>query len=306
MPILDIVIPSYNSGTTLRQTLDGVLSQSYSESWQPRVTVVDDSSTDHSFEHLPKNILDTVQIIKLEQNMGRSIARNIGAHSGNGDYILFLDSDCEPKNHKCFQTLINNLHNQYDVLYASVQTKGSGFWANYFNKLSSKREEIALQGSLQGFTSQYFIVSRNYFESSGSFNENYQTYGFEDIDLILRLQNSGAKIGYIPESVVFHEEVGNLSMITNKLMEAGQFSSVIFESSHPSEYRKMKYGRIDARLNPITIKPLIYILLPFYKPIIFVNDALIRNKLFPTSLKSVIVKLSSALAYSIGTLKAKI
>lgn len=305
MPILDIVIPSFNSGISLCQTLNSVLSQSFSENWQPRFIVVDDSSTDNSFKCLPQNILDAIQIIRLEKNMGRAVARNMGGRSGIGDYIIFLDSDCEPQNSSCFQRLINNLNNEYDVLYASVQTKGSGFWASYFNKLSLKREEIAMNGGLHGFSSQYFVVSRKYFETSGGFNEDYQTYGFEDRDLILRLKNTGAKIGYIPESIVFHEEVSSLIIIASKLREAGQFSSTIFEKSHPSIYRKTKYGRIDARLHPITIKPLIFLLSPIYTPIIRICDTFTRNKLIPNSIKNLIVKFSSALAYSIGTLKAK-
>lgn len=96
MIAISVVIPAYNSSTTIRSTLDSVLPQLEA---QDQVVVVNDGSTDTT-QAILDEYRDEHQVQCLAQdNAGVSAARNIGVQQATGDYILFLDADDRLMNH---------------------------------------------------------------------------------------------------------------------------------------------------------------------------------------------------------------
>lgn len=90
MPLVSIIIPSYNSSKFLSETIDSVIAQSYGN-WE--LIIVDDGSTDDT-SHLVKRYLNDVRIKYLyQENSGVSAARNYGYQNSKGDFVAFLDSD---------------------------------------------------------------------------------------------------------------------------------------------------------------------------------------------------------------------
>jgi len=86
-PLVSVVIPTYNRGWCLNESIDSVLSQTY-ENFE--LIVVDDGSTDDTEKRLSQ--YDNLTVIS-QPNQGVSAARNKGIKSSNGDLIAFLDSD---------------------------------------------------------------------------------------------------------------------------------------------------------------------------------------------------------------------
>ena len=86
--LVSVVIPNYNYANYLREALDSVLAQSYSDI---EIVVVDDGSTDGS-----KDVIaaydDRINAI-FQKNEGVSAARNNGVLAGSGEFIAFLDAD---------------------------------------------------------------------------------------------------------------------------------------------------------------------------------------------------------------------
>ena len=85
---ISIIIPTYNRAALLRETLESVLSQTYSN-WE--CIVVDDGSTDET-EAVVSSFGDAFQFIR-QANAGPAVARNRGVAQAKGEAILFLDSD---------------------------------------------------------------------------------------------------------------------------------------------------------------------------------------------------------------------
>ena len=86
-----VIIPVYNMERYLRECLDSVLNQSFSE-WE--AICVNDGSTDSSEEILNEYALKDNRLkVVIQSNGGLSAARNSGIKIATGDYILFLDSD---------------------------------------------------------------------------------------------------------------------------------------------------------------------------------------------------------------------
>ena len=86
-----IIIPVYNVEKYLRDCLDSVLGQSFSD-WE--AICVNDGSTDHSASILEEYASRDIRITVISQpNGGLSAARNTGMNAAKGDYVIFLDSD---------------------------------------------------------------------------------------------------------------------------------------------------------------------------------------------------------------------
>ncbi|MBW2183914.1 MAG: glycosyltransferase [Deltaproteobacteria bacterium] len=88
MPKVSVIIPTYNRAHVLREAIDSVLSQKYSDL---ELLVVDDGSTDHTKEVVSSYTSKLAYI--YQEHQGVSAARNRGIKHTKGDYLAFLDSD---------------------------------------------------------------------------------------------------------------------------------------------------------------------------------------------------------------------
>lgn len=90
-PAVSIIIPVYNSAPYLRECLDSVCAQTFTNF---EVICVNDGSTDDSCQILEEYAAkDGRFILYSQKNAGLSAARNTGLTKANGDYVAFLDSD---------------------------------------------------------------------------------------------------------------------------------------------------------------------------------------------------------------------
>ena len=89
MTYATIVIPVFNGETTLRESIDSALAQTYSDF---EVLVVDDGSTDGSAD-IVRSYDDPRLRMVQQPNAGLNSARNTGIRESKGDYIGLLDAD---------------------------------------------------------------------------------------------------------------------------------------------------------------------------------------------------------------------
>ncbi len=90
MPEVSIITPSYNSSKFLNQTIQSVLSQTFTD-WEWLIT--DDCSSDNSVEILESTNDARIKIFKTIKNGGAGHARNISLENATGRFITFLDAD---------------------------------------------------------------------------------------------------------------------------------------------------------------------------------------------------------------------
>ena len=89
LPLISVVVPTYNRAHLLGEALDSVFSQSFKDY---EVIVIDDGSTDGTEAFVRSRYGDRLRYLKQE-NRGISGARNRGIELAQGRYIAFLDSD---------------------------------------------------------------------------------------------------------------------------------------------------------------------------------------------------------------------
>lgn len=91
MKKVSIIIPTYNYGFVLSETLESVLAQTH-QNWE--CLIVDDGSTDNTEEIVKKYLEKDKRFLYHKQvNSGVSVARNRGISHANGEFIQFLDGD---------------------------------------------------------------------------------------------------------------------------------------------------------------------------------------------------------------------
>jgi glycosyltransferase involved in cell wall biosynthesis len=88
MPFVSVIIPTYNNGCYIREALDSVLAQSFTDY---EVIVVDDGSTDNTCDVLAP--YRSAIHYHYQANLGLAVARNVGLHLAAGDYVTYLDAD---------------------------------------------------------------------------------------------------------------------------------------------------------------------------------------------------------------------
>lgn len=92
MPLVSVVIPTYNRAEFLPRAVESVLRQTVDDF---ELIVVDDASTDDTEAVVERFDDPRVEYVRHGTNRGGSAARNTGIERSSGEYIAFLDSDDE-------------------------------------------------------------------------------------------------------------------------------------------------------------------------------------------------------------------
>ncbi len=88
IPLISVVVPVYNSSTTIAECLEAILANDYPDF---EVIVVDDESSDNSVEIIKRF---PVRLLELKGRLGAGAARQAGAKEAQGEIIAFTDADC--------------------------------------------------------------------------------------------------------------------------------------------------------------------------------------------------------------------
>ncbi len=91
MATVDIIIPVYNRAEMVREAIESALNASPDVSVE--IVVVDDASTDGTWDCLRAYDDPRIRCFRMESNSGQCAARNRGLDAARGTWVKFLDSD---------------------------------------------------------------------------------------------------------------------------------------------------------------------------------------------------------------------
>lgn len=89
MPLISVAIPVYNGEATIRETIESVLNQTFSDF---ELIVINDGSQDSTLD-IVSSIRDPRLKVFSYPNAGLSASRNRGIDHASGEFISFLDAD---------------------------------------------------------------------------------------------------------------------------------------------------------------------------------------------------------------------
>lgn len=89
--LVSIIMPSWNTGGFIEESIKSVIEQTYVK-WE--LIIVDDCSDDNTEEIISKYLEDRrIKYLKNEKNLGAALTRNRALREARGEWIAFLDSD---------------------------------------------------------------------------------------------------------------------------------------------------------------------------------------------------------------------
>lgn len=198
LPFVSIIIPTYNRSNVIMRAIDSVFAQSFKNF---ELIIVDDGSTDNSFNLLEPLILtNKIKYFKTE-NLGVSYARNFGVKNGVAKYIAFLDSDDEWFPYK-LQTQVGFLKEnpQLRIVFGDEIWIRNGKRVNQKNKHKKSGGDIFLSCLQQCFIAPSSVMmEKNLFLEMGGFDETFPVC--EDYDLWLKI-SSLCEVGYITNPLI--------------------------------------------------------------------------------------------------------
>ncbi|MBX5068883.1 glycosyltransferase family 2 protein [Rhizobium lentis] len=186
-----VVIPAYNAGDFVAQTLQSVIDQTHKAL---EIIVVDDGSTDETASICRRFAAadPRIQILSTE-NRGVAAARNTGIEASKADYIAFLDADdlWHPTYVERMLSALHPLPASWGAVYALHRFVDSEGYCTKSGSSINARESILIRHLVFRFVGNGsgFMVRRAVIDKIGGYDPSYANRGIggcEDFDFELR------------------------------------------------------------------------------------------------------------------------
>ncbi len=259
---ISIVIPTYNRLPILQKCLLALEKQQFNHELisQYEIVLIDDGSTDETLTWIAENQSQLTHVKIFQQDhQGAAAARNLGIKKAEGDTIIFIDSDLVVTEN-FLQAHSNALVRGREKLGSDLAegealrdlaegealrdrlfTYGAVINTCNFDNPTSEPYKIT-DSSAAYFATGNVAISKYWLEKAGMFDTQFQLYGWEDLELGVRLKKFGLKLIKCPEAVGYHwHPPFNLEQIPNlidKEIQRGRMG-VIFYQKHPTFAVKM-------------------------------------------------------------------
>lgn len=199
-PLVSVIIPAFNEERFIAEAIESALAQTY----EPvEVVVVDDGSTDATGQ-----IAATFPDVELvsQVNRGLSAARNAGVAAAAGEIIAFNDAD-DIMLPERLETQVDHLLENESVgcvLAEQVIEVEDGaelpFWVSGTDKPLIPVEIHRRHGGHPNIHTVTMLMRRSLYIEMGGFDPGQDFSG--DVDILLRLMESGVEIARVPTPVV--------------------------------------------------------------------------------------------------------
>jgi glycosyltransferase involved in cell wall biosynthesis len=199
IPVVSVIVPSYQSSETIRTCLDSLYSQDFHRAYE---IIVVDSSSDSTPEIIRREY-PGIKLIHLHEKTDPAAARNVGARIAQGDILAFIDSDCEAES-DWLKHLFSGLQNGFSASGGSIRNANGDHpvsWAGYFCEFreflprGEKREN-------KNLTLGNAAYKKEAFWNAGAFPEG--CFPQEDQVFHNQFLKKGYRINYNPGNFVWH------------------------------------------------------------------------------------------------------
>lgn len=246
-PKISINIATYNRADFIREAIESVLAQTFTD-WE--LVIVDDGSTDKTAEIIAPFLSDPrLHYFKNETNRQISFTRNRARANSRGKYLAILDSDDAWSDH-------DKLAKQYAFLTTHPACLAVGTQATAVNPAGQLLKKISVPCS--DWAIRQVILAKNpLIHSSVLYRRevvteaggyNLELNGIEDYDLWLRLGARGELANLPDDCVHYRVHPGNISLTDRARLMQTNITLVKARRSDYPHYRRavlrrhLRYG----------------------------------------------------------------
>ena len=208
-PRVSVIMAAYNAERFVAEAVRSVLAQTMRD-WE--LIVVDDASTDGTWDVLQGFTDARIVLLRNETNLGAAVTRNRALEQARGEYIAILDADDV--------AMPERLEKQVAFLDEHPATCAVGCWAEKVDETGRVLEvwETPTQVAQIEFAMTHTcpllhpsaLVRRDALVSVGGYDASYPCA--QDYDLLVRLALEGHRFACIPEALIrYRSSPGQIS-----------------------------------------------------------------------------------------------
>lgn len=264
-PAVSVIVPCYRVTEYVTAALDSLRAQTFRDF---ETILVNDGCPDTpNLERALHPYRDEIVYIRQE-NQGVSAARNAGIRAASAPLIALLDGDDEWEP-QYLERHVSLLHADpmIDAVYPNALLIGNNPWAGRFlMDIYPSRGEVTFAKVVKQTCTVFSCLTarRASMERGGLFDPSLQSA--EDMDLWLRMLNTGAKFTYRSEPLVRHRlRRGSLSlgddqtsMAHTTLRMFGKLLSTLALSDEDRQALVEEIARVNAAMNVIHARRALY------------------------------------------------
>lgn len=309
MPLISFIIPVFNRPQEVDELLDS-LSQQVIRNFE--VIVVEDGSK-LNCEEIVRAYEVRLSLKYLQQeNQGPGPARNTGAREAAGEWLVFLDSDCQlPPGYtqiveealrqpefQCFGGP-DKAHSAFNTTQKAIGHVMSSFLTTGGIRGGNRRMDTFYPRSFN------MGVQKGIFQELGGFSK--MRFG-EDLDFSMRLIEAGYRTALLTEAWVYHKRRNTLRTFFKQVFNSG-IARIHLNRRHPGTLKAVHWlpalftlGYPAAIL--LTVVHPAFLFAVLVPPLAFFLDALIQYRALNTALMAVPASFTQLFGYGLGFMKA--
>lgn len=209
-PIISVIIPAFNSEKTIKETIDSVLKQTFTDF---EIIVINDGSQDTTLELIEQIKDDRIKVFSFN-NAGGNVSRNRGLKLAVGEFVSFLDADdlwTPDKLESQLADLKNNLSAQVAYSWTDYIDENGKFLVRgtHITANGDVYEQLLVSNFLENGSNP--LIRRKALIALGGFDESLNAA--QDWDMWLRLADQYHFVA-IPSVQILYRVTAN-SLSTN-------------------------------------------------------------------------------------------
>ncbi|MCL6638960.1 MAG: glycosyltransferase [Firmicutes bacterium] len=207
---VSIIIPCRNEGLKIKQTADFLLRTEAGSRDDTEIIVVDDGSEDRCCSFLEGNFPPYEKISLLgTKGLGAARARNLGAERAGGDILVFCDAHILVGKGWLDKLLEAFSQEEVDAVSPGIGPYDPSLTAGYGLTWDEKLEIRWLKkpSDLQKVPlapGACLAIKKDVFKEVGGFDRGFNSWGYEDVELSLKLWLFGYQVFVNPQVRVGH------------------------------------------------------------------------------------------------------
>lgn len=221
--MISVIIPAYNEEKNIARCLDGLSRQEDVRS-EYEIIVVDDGSTDATREIAHARAVRLLQ----QTNCGAAAARNLGAQNARGEFVLFVDGDCEPSPTWIAAMTAPFLDSSVVGVGGMKQTHQSNFIPRFIQmEFDYRYDQVRAHQYIDFIDSGTAAYRRDMFLKSKGFDTTLMDA--EDVELSFRLSEQGSNMAFARDAIVYCEHPSSVAEYLRRKFTYAYWRSFVYK-----------------------------------------------------------------------------
>ena len=207
LPLVSVLMSTYNSETTLERAINSVLNQSYK---RIEFLICNDGSTDNTKKILDKysNLYDQVKIVNNKNNVGLTKSLNLLIDKSTGEFIARQDADDYSDPERIKEQIRHSINNKFQAVFTRSYNLNKN---TSMQKISYLIPYRILVNFRNPFVHGTMLINSKIIKKLGGYDESF--YFAQDYKLYRDLIDNGIRIKKIRKILYYLNTKNNISSL---------------------------------------------------------------------------------------------